>query len=177
MQTSTLFVLMRRWRNYCTGVMLMLAMLIQSASTLAETKSISQHSLLSQRKLTLAQANQQSRTRWIEIDLSEQRLKAWEGKTLIYSFRVSTGKRSTPTPVGKYYINAKHRFNRMRGRGYDIPDVPYAMYYYRGYAIHGAYWHNNFGTPVSHGCTNLPVRQAAKLYSWARIGTMVVVHR
>ncbi len=118
-----------------------------------------------------------SSPRWIEIDLSEQRLSAWEGKKRVYSFRISTGKRKTPTPVGKFAINSKYRTNRMRGRGYDIPDVPYAMYFYEGYAIHGAYWHNNFGTPVSHGCVNLPVKQARKLYNWATIGTSVVVHK
>jgi lipoprotein-anchoring transpeptidase ErfK/SrfK len=49
------------------------------------------------------------------------------------------------------------------------------MYFYEGYAIHGAYWHNRFGTPVSHGCVNLPVQQARKLYNWASVGTLVVV--
>jgi lipoprotein-anchoring transpeptidase ErfK/SrfK len=118
-----------------------------------------------------------SSPRWIEIDLSEQRLRAWEGKKLIYSFRTSTGKRSTPTPVGTYRINSKYRAHRMRGRGYDVPNVPYTMYFYNGYAIHGAYWHNRFGTPVSHGCVNLPVRNARKLYRWASVGTRVVVRR
>jgi lipoprotein-anchoring transpeptidase ErfK/SrfK len=65
----------------------------------------------------------------------------------------------------------------MRGKGYDIPDVPYTMYFYEGYAIHGAYWHHRFGTPVSHGCVNLPVRQAHKLFNWTPMGTLVVVHR
>jgi lipoprotein-anchoring transpeptidase ErfK/SrfK len=51
------------------------------------------------------------------------------------------------------------------------------MYFYRGYAIHGAYWHNRFGTPVSHGCVNLPVKQARNLYNWTRNGTLVVVRK
>lgn len=118
-----------------------------------------------------------SSARRIEIDLSEQRLRAWEGKKLIYTTRISSGKRSTPTPLGTYRINAKYRTNRMRGRGYDIPNVPYAMYFHRGYAIHGAFWHNRFGTPVSHGCVNLPVKQARRLYNWANVGTLVVVKR
>ncbi|WP_017653510.1 L,D-transpeptidase [Fortiea contorta] len=116
-------------------------------------------------------------TRRIEVDLSQQRLSAWEGDTLVYSYRISTGKRRTPTPIGRFRINSKYRINRMRGRGYDISDVPYAMYFYRGYAIHGAYWHNNFGTPVSHGCVNLRVKQARQLYKWAKIGTLVVVRQ
>jgi lipoprotein-anchoring transpeptidase ErfK/SrfK len=64
----------------------------------------------------------------------------------------------------------------MQGPGYDVPDVPFTMYYYRGYAIHGAYWHNNFGTPVSHGCTNVAVNHAEWLFDWADVGTPVVVH-
>lgn len=125
---------------------------------------------------TVSNLKQEEQTRWIEIDLSEQRLNAWEGKQLIYSYRISTGKASTPTPTGKFLIGSKYRYNRMRGRDYDIPDVPYAMYFYKGYAIHGAYWHNQFGTPVSHGCVNLAVDQAQKLFDWASVGTPVVVH-
>ena len=119
---------------------------------------------------------QKSLTRWIEINLSDQQLYGWEGENLAYSFEISTGKKSTPTPTGKFLISTKYRYNRMRGSDYDIPDVPYAMYFYKGYAIHGAYWHNRFGTPVSHGCINLRVKDARKLYHWSSIGTLVVVH-
>ncbi len=115
--------------------------------------------------------------RRIIIDLSQQKLYGWEGRRLIHSFRISTGKKSTPTPRGRFRIRSKHRYNRMRGRGYDIPNVPYAMYFYRGYAIHGAFWHNRFGTPVSHGCVNLPVYQARQLFRWANRGTVVIVRR
>ncbi len=115
--------------------------------------------------------------RWIEVDLSEQLLVAWNGKTKERVFWVSTGKRSTPTPTGTYFIQTKHRSARMRGTGYNIPDVPYTMYYSGNYALHGAYWHNSFGTRVSHGCVNLGVRQARWLYNWAPVGTKVVVHR
>ncbi|MBD2362867.1 MULTISPECIES: L,D-transpeptidase [unclassified Anabaena] len=127
--------------------------------------------------ISTSDIQQISQSRRIVIDLSAQRLFAWEGNKLVYSFRVSTGKRSTPTPTGKFTINSKYRINRMRGRGYDIPDVPYAMYFHKGYAIHGAYWHNRFGTPVSRGCVNLPVKQARKLYDWAANGTVVVVRK
>ena len=64
----------------------------------------------------------------------------------------------------------------MTGPGYDVPDVPYTMYYDGGMAIHGAYWHNMFGTPVSHGCTNVAVNHAKWLFDWASVGTPVVVH-
>jgi len=54
--------------------------------------------------------------------------------------------------------------------------VPYTMYFYRGYAIHGTYWHSNFGRPMSHGCVNMRTQDAAWLYSWAVVGTPVVTH-
>lgn len=114
--------------------------------------------------------------RWIEINVARQRLIAWEGNTPVYAVIVSTGKASTPTPTGVFQIYAKRHPERMRGPGYDVPDVPHAMYYHRGYAIHGAYWHNRFGTPVSHGCTNVATDHAQWLYNWAEVGTPVVVH-
>lgn len=114
--------------------------------------------------------------KWIEIDLSSQRLYAWEGNRPVYAVIVSTGKATTPTPPGTFAIQTRHRFARMQGDDYDVPDVPYTMYYYRGYAIHGAYWHHRFGTPVSHGCTNVAVNHARWLFHWAPVGTPVVVH-
>ena len=65
----------------------------------------------------------------------------------------------------------------MRGEGYDVPNVPYTMYYKDGYGIHGAYWHKNFGTPVSQGCVNVAPNHAKKLFNWASVGTTVVVQR
>ncbi|HEY9617479.1 MAG TPA: L,D-transpeptidase [Microcoleaceae cyanobacterium] len=117
----------------------------------------------------------QSTDRWIEIDLSSQRLIAWEGGVPVYAVIVSTGKSSTPTVTGVFAIQTRLRYARMQGEDYDVPDVPYTMYYYGGYAIHGAYWHHNFGTPVSHGCVNVAVNHAGWLYNWAKVGTPVVV--
>uniref|UniRef100_A0A832M4Q9 L,D-transpeptidase n=1 Tax=Oscillatoriales cyanobacterium SpSt-402 TaxID=2282168 RepID=A0A832M4Q9_9CYAN len=114
--------------------------------------------------------------RWIEIDLTKQRLHAWEGDRQVYAILVSTGKASTPTPSGVFTIQTRHRYARMQGYDYDVPDVPYTMYYHRGYAIHGAYWHHRFGTPVSHGCTNVAVNHARWLFYWTSVGTPVVVH-
>lgn len=119
---------------------------------------------------------QQSKQRWIEIDLTRQRLIAWEGTEAVYAVVISTGKDGTPTPTGAFAIQSKHEVARMQGADYDVPDVPFTMYYYGGYAIHGAYWHNNFGTPVSHGCTNVAVNHAEWLFNWADLGTSVVVH-
>lgn len=137
----------------------------------------SQPVLLAQAKtITASVANYKlSGRRWIEVDLSKQRLYAWEGDLQVYAILVSTGKASTPTPPGVFAIQTRHRYARMQGYDYDVPDVPYTMYYHRGYAIHGAYWHHRFGTPVSHGCTNVAVNHARWLYNWARVGTPVVV--
>jgi lipoprotein-anchoring transpeptidase ErfK/SrfK len=63
----------------------------------------------------------------------------------------------------------------MAGADYYTPDVPWTMYFYSGYAIHGAYWHNNWGTPVSHGCVNLPVPEAEWFFYFADVGTPVNV--
>jgi lipoprotein-anchoring transpeptidase ErfK/SrfK len=119
---------------------------------------------------------QESEQRWIQIDLANQRLIAWEGTKPVYAVIVSTGKRATPTVLGTFAIQTKHRVTRMTGPGYDVPDVPHTMYFHRGYAIHGAYWHNRFGTPVSHGCINVAPDHASWLFNWATVGTPVVVH-
>ncbi|MEA5597888.1 L,D-transpeptidase [Rivularia sp. UHCC 0363] len=113
--------------------------------------------------------------RWIQVDLSEQRLIAWQGNKPAFGVIVSTGKRATPTPIGVFNIYTKLKKTRMKGEGYDIPNVPHTMYYQGGYGIHGAFWHNNFGTRVSHGCVNLAPNQAKKLFNWASVGTTVVV--
>ena len=114
--------------------------------------------------------------KWIDIDLSSQRLRAYSGNTVLRTMVVSTGISRYPTPVGRYRIYSKYRSITMSGPGYYLPGVPHSMFFYRGYAIHGTYWHNNFGTPMSHGCINLTRADAAWLYSWAPIGTSVVIH-
>lgn len=118
----------------------------------------------------------QSADRWIEVNISTQRLIAWEGNMPVYAVIVSTGTDAHPTQAGSFAIQSKHRTARMRGADYDVPDVPYTMYYSGGYAIHGAYWHRRFGTPVSHGCVNVAVDHAEWLFDWATVGTPVVVH-
>ena len=117
-----------------------------------------------------------SQQNWIEIDLSDQHLFAWEGKKQTFSAIISTGKAKTPTYAGIYTIQRKYPQDRMRGADYDIADVPNVLYFDRGYALHGAYWHNNFGTPMSHGCINLPINNAKWLFDWTKIGTPVIIH-
>jgi lipoprotein-anchoring transpeptidase ErfK/SrfK len=124
-----------------------------------------------------SKSNRSGTGRWIEVSLSNQRLYAWENGRRVYSVRISSGKSSTPTRVGSFAIQRKYPRKTMRGRGYVAPNVPYTMFYSGAYAIHGAYWHNRFGTPVSRGCINLPVSQARQLYNWAGTGTRVVIRR
>jgi LysM repeat protein len=114
--------------------------------------------------------------RWIDVDVSSQRLTAYQGNTPVFSTLVSTGLPRTPTVIGRFKIYTKLRSTRMRGPGYDLPGVPYTMYFYKGYGIHGTYWHNNFGRPMSHGCVNMRTQDAAWLFSWASVGTPVVTH-
>ncbi|MFB2934274.1 L,D-transpeptidase [Aerosakkonemataceae cyanobacterium BLCC-F154] len=143
-----------------------------TSATLAQSMR-NRENIIAERIATL----QQSEKRWIEVDLSEQKLTAWEGSNKLYTLTVSTGKSATPTITGTFTVQSKHVSGRMRGPGYNVPSVPYIMYFSGGYAIHGAYWHNRFGTPVSHGCVNLRVSEAEKVFQWASVGTPVIVHR
>ena len=114
--------------------------------------------------------------KWIDVNLSQQILYAFEGETLVASFYVSTGLPDTPTVTGTYHVWVKLLYDDMSGPGYYLPDVPYVMYFYRGYGIHGTYWHSNFGYPMSHGCVNMETSQAGWLFDWAFVGIPVHVH-
>ena len=119
----------------------------------------------------------------IEVSLSKQWLYAYEGTKLVYKAPVSTGRKGFETPTGQFTIYAKVPLKTMRGslRGetWVVPNVPNVMYIYGGVALHGTYWHNRFGTGarLSHGCINLPLGAAARLYRWAPVGTPVRVVR
>ncbi len=114
--------------------------------------------------------------RWINIDLSQQQLTAYEGDTPVRTTLVSTGLPRTPTPVGQYRIYVKLIKTDMRGPDYHLRDVPYTMYFSGSYGIHGTYWHSNFGQPMSAGCVNLPTPEAEWLFDWASVGTLVNIH-
>ena len=135
----------------------------------------------SQRLDILGESTAAPSEKWIEIDLSDQRLNMKEGDTTVGSFLISSGKWA-PTPQGEWRVWTKLRYTRMTGGSkalgtyYNLPNVPYVMYYYQGYGIHGAYWHNNFGHPMSHGCVNMKPEEAGIVFNWADIGTKVVVH-
>jgi lipoprotein-anchoring transpeptidase ErfK/SrfK len=111
----------------------------------------------------------------IVVSTEEQRIYAYENGQLVHSYLVSTGLPDSPTVHGDFQIFVKYLKTDMSGPGYYLPDVPYTMYFYQGYGIHGTYWHNSFGRPMSHGCVNLPTDQAQWFYNWAEIGTPVRV--
>jgi lipoprotein-anchoring transpeptidase ErfK/SrfK len=114
--------------------------------------------------------------RWIDIDLSEQTLTVYENGMAVHTTLVSTGLPATPTPTGQFRIWVKFRYDDMSGEDYYIEDVPYVMYFYRGFGLHGVTWHGNFGHPMSHGCVNLPTEEAGWLFEWADVGTLVNIH-
>lgn len=115
----------------------------------------------------------------IEVDLTSQKVYAYEGERKVYEFTVSTGKWAL-TPTGEFRIWAKVRSQKMSGGDktigtyYYLPNVPYVMFFsndtiakMRGFSFHGTYWHNNFGHPMSHGCINMRTADAQTLYEWA----------
>jgi len=124
---------------------------------------------------SLGSPDEMIRGRWIDVDLSEQRLTAYDASTPVRSTLVSTGLPDTPTPVGLFRIWIKLRYDDMAGADYYIEDVPYVMYFHEGYGLHGVTWHGNFGRPMSHGCVNLPTSEAEWLFHWAEVGTPVII--
>jgi lipoprotein-anchoring transpeptidase ErfK/SrfK len=116
----------------------------------------------------------------ITVDTGKQMLYAWEGGKVQFQTPVSTGMYYTPTVKGSFKIRTKYTLQDMKGHyppyePYSIKNVPNVMYFYGAYAIHGAYWHNMFGTRYTHGCVNLPVPASKWLFDWAPVGTRVEV--
>lgn len=111
----------------------------------------------------------------IIVSLSNSRIYAYEDGKLVRNALASMGKAATPTVRGNFTVQRKYESQTMTGPGYYLPGVPWILYFYAGYAIHGTYWHNNFGQPMSHGCVNLPPEEAKWFYDFAPIGTPVLV--
>lgn len=142
----------------------------------------------------LSSKSEKKKGKRIEIDLSKQKLYAYEGSKKVHSFLVSTGKWGR-TPTGEFRIWTKLQYALMTGGSkalntyYYLPNVPNTMYFYnrdvpkyQGYGIHGAYWHNNFGHPMSHGCINMKIEDSKTLFDWATQetadngGTKIVIY-
>ncbi|MEJ7731388.1 MAG: L,D-transpeptidase [Polyangiaceae bacterium] len=139
--------------------------------------------------------------KWIDVSILKQSLTAYEGGRPVYVTLVSTGAdglgdpdKTHSTIQGAFLIHTKHVTATMDGDDvgdeFDLRDVPFVQYFTEGYALHGAYWHDDFGTPRSHGCVNLAPLDAAWLFGWTtpdvpatwhgaltlRKGTLVYVH-
>ncbi|MFZ5438695.1 MAG: L,D-transpeptidase family protein [Myxococcota bacterium] len=106
---------------------------------------------------------------WIDVDLTEQTLVAWDGARPVFATLVSAGtgapQRTTPTGVFRVWLKARHE--RMHGDDYFVEEVPFIQYFRRGAAIHGVTWHDRFGQRMSHGCVNLSLADAAWLFDWS----------
>jgi lipoprotein-anchoring transpeptidase ErfK/SrfK len=119
--------------------------------------------------------------KWIEVDLSQQRLTLWLDDEMVNSWLISSGKAATPTEIGEGRIYKKYPMQTMtgtiNGEYYYVPNIKWVMYFNGGEAIHGTYWHSNFGHPMSHGCINMTEAAAKIVYDFAPVGTKVIVHR
>lgn len=122
--------------------------------------------------------------RWIEVNLSEQRLTAFQGDLPVVTTLIRSGKEGWRTPTGTFRTFRKVEVEDMTLGGdpsdpdyYYTPGVPWIMYFLDGgFALHGAVWDEQWGTPTSHGCVNIPVDIAAYLYDWAPLGILVWIH-
>ncbi len=114
----------------------------------------------------------------IIIDLSESRIYAFEDGVLVHTVLGSLGRAETPTVTGNYQVYRRVRAQTMSGPGYSLPNVEWVLYFYQGYAIHGTYWHSNWGQPMSHGCVNLPNAEAQWFFeNFGEIGIPVLVQQ
>lgn len=118
----------------------------------------------------------------IIVDLSEQKMRTYERGELVKEYWISSGTSKYPTPTGEFEVWRKREKARMswfygpnNPDNYDLEDVPHAISFYGPYNIHGAYWHNNFGTPMSHGCVNMSLPDAEEVFAFTDMGTTVVV--
>ncbi|HET9224858.1 MAG TPA: L,D-transpeptidase [Roseiflexaceae bacterium] len=120
--------------------------------------------------------------RRIEVNLSSQRLIAYEDDLVVYRAPVATGRNGFTTPTGSFAVYDKLRLQTMSGdaggESWYVPNVPWVMYVVGGVALHGTYWHDKFGSGyrLSHGCINLGMDDAEWLYSWADVGTPVEIY-
>jgi hypothetical protein len=120
--------------------------------------------------------------RWISVNLYEQTIAAYENDELVFASLVSSGLRGWWTKPGIFQVYEKFKADGMQGAFeadrsdfYYLEDVPWVLYYDEDRALHGAYWHNNFGWQQSHGCVNLSPADANWLFDWAPEGTWVYV--
>ena len=102
----------------------------------------------------------------ILVVLDEQKVYVYGNGELLKEFVVSSGTSKHPTVTGTYQIYVKLEWTTMSGPGYYLENVPHTMYFFKGYGLHGTYWHNNFGLQMSHGCVNMQNEAARWLFRW-----------
>lgn len=126
--------------------------------------------------------------KYIEVDLTNQKVYGYENGNRVKEYTISSGKWGR-TPTGTFRIWTKIRSQKMSGGSkatedyYYLPNVPYIMFFYNaahpktaGFSLHGTYWHNNFGVPMSHGCINMKTADAAEVFGWAEVGTEIRIY-
>lgn len=133
--------------------------------------------------VTLTPASTVTLQRLLEVNLSEQMLYLKENGAVVDSWPISSGVEASPTYTGHFRINSHIRSQTMTSTdpnnpywNYDVPNVEWVMYFNGDEAFHGVYWHNNFGTPQSHGCVGMPNYRAKQIYDWSPSGVDVWVH-
>ncbi|MDQ1123060.1 L,D-transpeptidase family protein [Microbacterium trichothecenolyticum] len=117
--------------------------------------------------------------RRIEVNLSTQTTTLWQNGQVYRTYTISSGAGDHATHTGEFRIGWKTAMQDMGcvpGYDYCTKDVPWVAYFNGDEGFHGTYWHNNFGTPMSHGCINMTISAAKELYDWAYRGTQVSVH-
>jgi len=115
----------------------------------------------------------------IIVSLHDQTLKYFEDLKFMGEFKISSGVKRLPTPTGEFTVLKKLPLVHYKGPGYDYPKTKWNLlfkYQSKGNLyIHGAYWHHNFGHPMSHGCVNVSYADMEGLYNWADVGTRVII--
>ncbi len=124
-------------------------------------------------------ASPQKVAKRIVVNLKTQKLAYYFGTTKLDEFPISSGVRTKPTPPGTYTVLVKRPVVDYKGADYDFPNTKWNLMFKKGatlnYYIHGAYWHHNFGHPMSHGCINVAYSNMEKLYDWAEFGTPISI--
>ena len=141
------------------------------------------HSSLIRRVMPVKYEPARYRGKWVNVNISQQVVTAYEDGTPVKVTLASTGTVKNPTEPGVWKIYYRLPKQDMDGGSlaagdyYNLKDVPWVQYFHMsGEALHGTYWHDNFGRPMSHGCVNLSIPMAEWFYNWAKIGTVVYVH-
>jgi hypothetical protein len=125
-----------------------------------------------------------SSAKTIKVDVSDQRLYAYDRGRLVKTFLISSGRNGYNTPEGVFNVFRKKELVTMSWyygkddpNNYSLENVPHVLYFKGPYTLHGAYWHSNWGYRMSHGCVNIALNHAEWLYNWSPVGTRVIVQK